>query len=41
MRGLVGTLLPLFLRNLGSDYEAWATQPAYRASRAQRSKPLA
>lgn len=40
MHGLVGTLLPLFLRNLGRDYEVWAHDLEYRQTRAQRSKPL-
>jgi hypothetical protein len=41
MRGLVGSLLPLFMRQLASDYGRWATDEAYRAERAARSKPLA
>lgn len=41
LRGLVSSLLPLFMRQLSADYERWAQDPAYRAERAQRSKPLA
>lgn len=27
MAGLVNTLLPLFLRKLGDDYQKWAVEP--------------
>lgn len=40
MRGLVSSLLPLFMRQLAADYGKWATDEAYRAERAARSKPL-
>eukprot|EP00195_Chlamydomonas_chlamydogama_P016167 CAMPEP_0202894648 /NCGR_PEP_ID=MMETSP1392-20130828/4006_1 /ASSEMBLY_ACC=CAM_ASM_000868 /TAXON_ID=225041 /ORGANISM="Chlamydomonas chlamydogama, Strain SAG 11-48b" /LENGTH=274 /DNA_ID=CAMNT_0049579399 /DNA_START=174 /DNA_END=998 /DNA_ORIENTATION=+ len=40
MRGLVSTLLPLFVRKLGEDYEKWAVDPAYRAQRSTRKMPL-
>lgn len=40
MSGLVRTLLPMFVRDLGKDYVKWATTPEYRAARAARSKPL-
>jgi hypothetical protein len=41
MRGLVGSLLPLFMRQLAADYARWAVDEQYRAERAARSKPLA
>jgi hypothetical protein len=41
LRGLVGSLLPLFVNQLASDYQRWAGDAAYRAHRAARSKPLA
>lgn len=41
LRGLVASLLPLFVRQLAEDYQRWAADPAYRAERAARSKPLA
>ena len=34
LRGLMRTLLPLFLRNLAKDYEFWASSEEYRARRA-------
>lgn len=34
LSGLVSALLPVFVRKLGSDYERWASEPAYRARRA-------
>ncbi|GFR48847.1 hypothetical protein Agub_g10801, partial [Astrephomene gubernaculifera] len=37
LRGLVASLLPLFVRMLAQDYEKWAQDPAYRAERAARS----
>lgn len=40
MNGLVSSLLPLFIRKLGDDYQRWATDAKYRADRATRSKPL-
>lgn len=40
LRGLVGSLLPLFVRKLSEDYMKWAQDPAYRAERALRSAPL-
>jgi hypothetical protein len=40
MHGLVSSLLPLFMRQLAADYGRWATDEAYRAARAARSKPL-
>ncbi|GAB4821541.1 hypothetical protein N2152v2_008587 [Parachlorella kessleri] len=33
--GLVGALLPLFMRRLGEDYEKWATDAAYRETRSK------
>lgn len=41
MSGLVNSLLPLFLRKLGSDYEKWSGDETYRKQRAARIKPLA
>lgn len=40
MSGLVNTLLPLFMRKLGADYQQWAQDGAYRAQRASRKVPL-
>mmetsp|Transcript_25137 Transcript_25137/g.63764 ORF Transcript_25137/g.63764 Transcript_25137/m.63764 type:complete len:271 (-) Transcript_25137:153-965(-) len=40
MQGLVSTLLPLFMSKLGEDYQRWAVDAAYRASRAARQVPL-
>ena len=40
MRGLVGSLLPLFVRRLAEDYKKWATDPQYRRERATRRIPL-
>lgn len=37
LRGLMGSLLPLFVRMLAQDYQRWAVDAAYRAERAQRS----
>jgi len=33
LRGLVGSLLPLFVNQLASDYQRWAGDAAYRAHR--------
>lgn len=41
LRGLVGSLLPLFVRQLDADYRRWAVDEEYRAHRAARGKPLA
>ncbi|KAG2453854.1 hypothetical protein HYH02_002061 [Chlamydomonas schloesseri] len=41
LHGLVGSLLPLFVRMLAADYQRWAADPAYRAERAKRSQPIA
>lgn len=41
MRGLVNSLLPLFVKQLAADYQRWGNDEAYRASRSARSKPLA
>ncbi|KXZ55593.1 hypothetical protein GPECTOR_2g1143 [Gonium pectorale] len=38
LRGLVGSLLPVFVRMLAQDYQRWAVDPAYREERAARSK---
>ncbi|GLI68056.1 hypothetical protein VaNZ11_012382 [Volvox africanus] len=38
LRGLVSSLLPLFVRMLAQDYQRWAKDPAYRAERATRGK---
>lgn len=40
MRGLVNTLLPLFVRKLAEDYGRWAADSSYRLSRASRKVPL-
>lgn len=40
MRGLVNSLLPLFVRQLSADYARWSVDPEYRAVRAARSMPL-
>ena len=39
MRGLMNSLLPMFVRQLGEDYQKWATDKVYREQRAARSKP--
>ncbi|KAG2501544.1 hypothetical protein HYH03_000051 [Edaphochlamys debaryana] len=41
LNGLMGSLLPLFIRMLANDYQKWAQDPAYRESRALRSQPPA
>ncbi|KAJ9529659.1 hypothetical protein QJQ45_014426 [Haematococcus lacustris] len=41
LRALVGTLLPLFMRQLADDYVRWSNDPEYRAARAARSLPAA
>lgn len=40
LSGLVNSLLPLFVRQLASDYEKWSNDVQYRAVRAARSMPL-
>jgi hypothetical protein len=40
MRGLVGSLLPMFVKRLAEDYRKWATDPIYRRERATRRIPL-
>lgn len=40
LQGVVGSLLPLFTNKLAADYRQWATDPAYRAQRSERSRPL-
>lgn len=40
LSGLARSLLPVFMRQLAADYARWAAEPAYRAARAARSKPL-
>ncbi|GIL79803.1 hypothetical protein Vretimale_12422 [Volvox reticuliferus] len=37
LRGLMSSLLPLFVRMLAQDYQRWAKDPEYRAERATRS----
>ncbi|GLC40675.1 hypothetical protein PLESTB_000033900 [Pleodorina starrii] len=37
LKGLVSSLLPLFVRLLAQDYQRWAKDPEYRAERAARS----
>ncbi|GAX80105.1 hypothetical protein CEUSTIGMA_g7543.t1 [Chlamydomonas eustigma] len=41
LSGLVGSLLPFFVRKLSEDYKKWAVDPVYRRKRAERNKPLA
>ncbi len=41
MKALVSSLLPMFVDKLGKDYQKWATDGGYRATRASRSLPLA
>jgi len=42
LRGLIRSLLPLFMKKLGQDYELWSSDPTYRSRRAalSLSKPL-
>lgn len=40
MRGLVNSLLPLFVRQLADDYHKWSKDAQYRTVRAARSMPL-
>jgi hypothetical protein len=37
LASLARALLPVFLRQLSSDYSRWAAEPAYRAARRQRA----
>jgi hypothetical protein len=41
LSGLVGSLLPFFVRKLSEDYKKWAVDPVYRRKRAERKMPLA
>lgn len=40
LRGLVRSLLPMFMRQLAADYRRWASDESYRLERASRGRPL-